>query len=511
LSRILILFLLASAFPAALRAQEPSDVPVIKSSTHLVVLDVVVTDRSGQPARNLLPQDFTVLEDGVPQKITSFEAPDLHVAAPGQDKSRTVTQPVARGTGGAFSASAPAFTILVLDELNSQVADQAYGRVAIEKFLKSHGPLLQQPTALMILGQKRLELLHDYSRDARSLVDALHRRHAELPFSLMHAETSGVYERLSKTLWAMQQIAAANSHFAGRKNLLWIGPGFPVLNQMVAFDADDRHRIEAAINEETSSLVDARVVVYTIDPLGLPVTPTLYLSDGSLDSSLMGENSDELVFENIALETGGRILRLRNDVDVEISTSVEDGATYYTLAYSPMNHDWNGKFRKLQVEVSGPGLRARTRKGYYALSDTSLTDHQIDNVLTRAIINSLTYRSLGVSAAFATADPGPGQFKIEVDGRALDWKLLPNGKHRCEVTVLIAIVGVRDRVVANSVRQMEVVLDENDFEKQWDKPVTFKVPSLMPPKAKLARVVVRDASNGHVGSADLSRESLLAR
>jgi hypothetical protein len=54
------------------------------------VLDVVVTDRSGKPASPLSKDDFTILEDGKPQTIASFESPEAHkYAIPKLDAQQT--------------------------------------------------------------------------------------------------------------------------------------------------------------------------------------------------------------------------------------------------------------------------------------------------------------------------------------------------------------------------------------------------------------------------------------
>ena len=61
-------------------SQEP--VTTFQSTTRLVVLDVVVTDKQGKPVRNLSKDDFTIFEDDKPQTVDSFEAPDQHAPVP---------------------------------------------------------------------------------------------------------------------------------------------------------------------------------------------------------------------------------------------------------------------------------------------------------------------------------------------------------------------------------------------------------------------------------------------
>src|ERR1041385_265061 len=64
-------FLLLLCFAAGLRGQEPQDQDVVRITTNLVQMDVVVT-KDGKQVTNLKPQDFEILEDGHPQTITSF-------------------------------------------------------------------------------------------------------------------------------------------------------------------------------------------------------------------------------------------------------------------------------------------------------------------------------------------------------------------------------------------------------------------------------------------------------
>jgi hypothetical protein len=121
-------------------------------------------------------------------------------------------------------------------------------------------------------------------------------------------------------------------------------------------------------------------------------------------------------------------------------------------------------------------------------------------------MSPLTYRSLDVHAAFIPSAPDFGRFSIEVGRRGLDWKRQPDGKRRSEVTVATAMVESDDRVAAQKVRQLEVLVDGDVFEKQWDKPVVFSMQSPMPRDTTHVRIAVRDAENGHIGTADLPRE-----
>ena len=59
-----------AALLGALAQGQPQ--PVFRSSTDLVVVDVFVRDRSGKEIPNLSKEQFTVFEEGKPQKISVF-------------------------------------------------------------------------------------------------------------------------------------------------------------------------------------------------------------------------------------------------------------------------------------------------------------------------------------------------------------------------------------------------------------------------------------------------------
>src|ERR1700730_14538348 len=56
--------------------------PSFKTGVQLVRIDVSVLDEKRQPVRGLQASDFTVLEDGQPRPIRSFQAVDVAVSTP---------------------------------------------------------------------------------------------------------------------------------------------------------------------------------------------------------------------------------------------------------------------------------------------------------------------------------------------------------------------------------------------------------------------------------------------
>ncbi len=70
----------------------------------------------------------------------------------------------------------------------------------------------------------------------------------------------------------------------------------------------------------------------------------------------------------MALETDGRAILNRNDLDVGMKQIVRDSSAYYLIGYTSAQMKSDGKFHAINVRVKRPGVQVRARKGYWALS-----------------------------------------------------------------------------------------------------------------------------------------------
>src|ERR1051325_6662178 len=144
---------------------------VIRATTHLVQLDVVVTDSSGQPVKNALTEkDFTILEDGQPQKISffsyqQFDNQEKQRPAPPQLPSHVTTnRPEYRRTSG------PPI-VLLLDGINTPVENQIVVRQQMLNFLADHFDARMR-IAVFLLGNE-LSVLQDFTSDPALLTAAM--------------------------------------------------------------------------------------------------------------------------------------------------------------------------------------------------------------------------------------------------------------------------------------------------------------------------------------------------
>jgi len=393
---------------------------------------------------------------------------------------------------------------------------------------------LSQPTALMALEEKRLEMLHDYTQDAKELANALDSHRAQVPFRLLRSMGGGnaysfsdpndAAERLVDAVQALREIATSNMQFGGRKNLIWIGPGFPSLGHFISAttsqsfgddsflwsgigfrDLKDKDpgsspkmTLQSWERETLELLWRSRISVYTIDPRGLEVTPERGITPPTGD----------LAFEQVAPLTGGRIIRETNDIDARIAKSMDEGSAYYAITYYPSNHDWNGKFRSIRVVMKNPQLSATTREGYYAVLDTEPTPKELDLLLSLAVVNPLAYHALQLEARAKVSGSKQriAHVSVHMNANELHWDTPQIGEKRCEITLVTAGFSANSEVVAHSFKEFQIAVDDRKYAQLLNSGMLIGLAVQLPSDVARMRVVVRDSTNGNLGTADLTGE-----
>jgi VWFA-related protein len=509
------------ALPFGLFAQAPASspaAPTLKVTTHLVVLNVVVTDKKGNPVTNLSKDDFSVLENGQPQAISTFERAALPSASEGQPGSPDFVPAVATQNG------AQPITILVLDELNVHGEDVMFATEKIKKFLQAQPALLSQTTSLYLLNKRKLELYGPPTRNRDALLALLKKNFIELaPHDLDSGGAQGASDRLLASMIALGEIALANADHNERKNVIWIGHGDPLLSDP-SVSIIDRDRFLKWIHYTANWLEQTQTTVYTIDPRGVEIARATVSAGGNLAMGITGPSGlapAELVLESVATESGGAIIRSRNDIDVAIASAARDGSSYYTLSYYPTDRNWDGKFRVIRIEVARPDLRARTQRGYYAFADgIENNGEQLDWSISRAVTSPLLFSGIGFAAtgrriaSKPVADKkskslaGAASVLLAVNHDSLSWTPQANGNERSEVTLVTSEISASGRVLGYHVREVEVVVEKAKLGS--GEAVKLTVRTDLPAKTDHIRVVLRDASSGRLGTFDLPAASLMS-
>jgi VWFA-related protein len=163
----------------------------------------------------------------------------------------------------------------------------------------------------------------------------------------------------------MQGIAENESRKPGRKVLIWVGPGWPLLTERFFIQSDpSRQNYFHQLVMLTKQLREARITVYNVAPI-VGVTRELYKDYLKPVTEMRKMEIADLALEVQAVNTGGRVLDPGNDLAALIQKCQSDIGPYYTVTFEPPQAAAADEFHSLRMQVSGDGRTARTDFGYY--------------------------------------------------------------------------------------------------------------------------------------------------
>jgi len=340
LDRSLLICLVCSSFIPAFAQQPPP-------ANRRITLDVVVTDKHGDPATGLAQQDFTLLDNKGPQKILAFQA----VTGPATDRPVSVT--------------------LVVDEANASFSSVAVERDQLEKFFRLDGGALAAPVSIDFLTDSGLEVGTDASKDGNAMAAELVQRQTALRTIRRSQGFYGAEDRVGLSLQAIARLADTEGPKPGRKLVVWVSPGWPLLsNPNVQYTEKNRQHIFGTIVAVSDELRQARITLYAVDPLG--TSDAVGFQTTAYKAYLKGVKKQgqaevaNLALQVIATQSGGMVLNSSNDIAGEIAKCVRDASAFYVISFDGLPGDGPNEYHALDVKIDKPGLTARTRAGYYA-------------------------------------------------------------------------------------------------------------------------------------------------
>lgn len=543
---VLLALLAGALWPAASQTPAPQSPPpaAVRVTTRLVQLDAVVTDKQGHAVSDLKEGDFTLLENGKPQKIATFslEQPFEKTRAPGAPPA-ALPPDVYTNRPGITSPAGP-LTILLLDALNTPQADQMYSRKKMLDYLETQ---LQpnQGTAILGLGSS-LRLLQDFTSDPQLLRAAVRQynggksRLTTEPgekFEITQASQSGIAGmaarrlqefqeelirsqidvRVETTLSALRAIARTAAGYPGRKILVWVSAAFPISldasRSMGGIGQSRYYGLE--IQRTTALLADAQVAIYPVDARGLVGTTLSDASQHSLENqAASGLNNDLLdsqaSMRQLADETGGRAFFNRNDIDHAVATAAAEGATFYQLGFYPEQSAWDGKFHKLSVKILRPGLEVRHRRGYFATDPLKWHDNNTkpEQDLANALRSPVPATQLTFAARVVPHKVGKEsivdiQFAVYTDSVAFEQEQLPDQpdvRHHTILNFVVIAVAPDGKVAVDDSKTMETHFRAETLARVQKEGIPFHMKLQVPPGHYQLHMGVRDERTGWVGT-----------
>lgn len=525
----------------------------------MILVTVVATDRN-RPVTDLTAGDFSLLEDGKPQKLSAFSFEKRALAE--EKPAGPIPPNVYTNRPGYLRPPGP-LTILLMDALNTPAPDQTYFRQELLHYLDTQVQPGQR-LAIFVLGSD-LHLLQDFTSDTNLLRRAVEgfTPHTSIqlaqeqfiaPTPPKEVRSAAAYlamlrtmkqvaadqgevtanQKVAITLAAFRTIARSLAGYPGRKNLVWVSSSFPLSYQADMALSGDSTRItfyrnyQREIRETANVMGDAQVSIYPVDARGLdgvdivdaskPMTDELGNAyTGVAFGNVVTRSSDERLnaqasMQEVANLTGGRAFMNRNDIDNAVALSVADGSSYYTLAYYPANKAWHGEFRKISLKAARPGVHLRYRNGYYA-ADASQEPHTRDVELVQALRSDAPPATMVIFDAKLV--PGAAElpssvylkkkFLIDfmVDSRTVSSQPQFNGGRHFNLEFHAVAFTPDGRLAAHADTLMNTWASWANYETIASEGVPFHTSLELAPGRYRVRLVVRDARTGYLGTLDV--------
>jgi VWFA-related protein len=375
----------------------PSQQPPVtfKVEVNYVEVDAIVTDKQGAVVRDLKPEEFEIYEAGTRQRIDFFSFVDVPVER--EEKPLFAATPIEPDVQTNLAGPPARVYVIVLDDLHTLPARTALVKAAGRRFVQQLGA---NDVTAVVYTSGRADASQDFTGSKRLLLASINKFMGRKLRSetLNRLDAYNRQRTLGTPSTAGQRIADpeeqerayhARSALGTIKNVADFLTGVRGRRKaMILFsEGIDYDTYNVFDNREASTVLDevrtsigaatrANVAIYGIDPRGLaglsdegieltnlPADPSVGIGVTSLYDELR-RAQDSL--RTLSEETGGFAVVNTNDFATSFDRIVRDQSSYYVLAYYPTNDKRDGRYRKIEVKVTRPGLEVRARKGYVA-------------------------------------------------------------------------------------------------------------------------------------------------
>jgi VWFA-related protein len=520
------------AAPGLSEQREPK--AAFRTNVDLVVVDVVVRDKSGAPVKGLTANDFEIREDNRPQQIVSFNVEEITTTPPPAQPIPAVLvagtqKPDAQKTTAAADVAATPvrredlagrrLIVLLFDLSSMQPEDlERAGRAAVDYVDKQ---MVDADLVAVATIDTTLKVVADFTGDREQVKSALSQFTAvsAVGFETPAAETTATDETAASTgdattadtgeydlfnndarLRAIRTLSEELAPIEQKKSILYFSGG------MTRSGGDNQVELRAA----TTAAVRANVALYPVDTRGLQaVVPGGDASRASargvnaFSGRGVNQQFDQLfasqdTLQTLAADTGGKAFTDSNDFGAAFTQVQRDTSSYYLIGYSSTNTQKDGRFRRISVRLKRADLRVEARPGYYADRDFAHTGKQDRERQLEEQIGA------PVSATDVPVVVSAGWFRLAADryyvplSVAVSGAGLRDAPEKGTLDVLGLIRDEQGRPVGRMRETLDIPPDTGG--KQSSRQVLYQSGLTLPPGRFSVKVVVRENAGGAMGS-----------
>ena len=349
--------------PTPSPAEEVAEGDVVRVETQLVSVPTVVTDRNGRPLSGLSPENFTLLEDGKPQRITNFattETPfEIALLLDTSGSTREELGLIRDAANAFISALRPGDRVAIVAFNNTPRNGSPMATVEVASPLADDRQALRR--AIAGLG----------TSNGTPFYDALGRIADQVFREPPRPEVSG--RRAIVALTDGVDSSSNSGYDDARAKLSRSGVASYFIQVSTEDYVEDRLLKDC---QDDGRLTLSAKQLERFRQLFVPQAQKEEYQDFCLlgqfermDISRQLYNLARNEMNEMARSSGGRNFAAAslNEARAAFAQVANEIGTQYSLGYYPANKTRDGRFRQIKVELRGvKDATARAREGYYA-------------------------------------------------------------------------------------------------------------------------------------------------
>ncbi|MEP6783763.1 MAG: VWA domain-containing protein, partial [Acidobacteriota bacterium] len=387
--------------------QDPAQ-PTFRAGINTVRVDIIVTDKQGNPVTDLKLEDFEISEDNKPQKADTFRLIKIDATTQPSYTQRGIRTREDEETA-ANDENSRIFAFF-LDDYHVMRESSMAMRKPVTDFIATQLAPSDLVTVMYPLTPVDAAVI---TRNHDGIINTVEKFEGrKYKYDPINAVESYVYKltpdqieqiRRQVTLSAIRGLCVKlGSLREGRKQLILLSEGFNATlppqmrsnepgglvgttggrnpnaqNPFAGQDSvlEDRAQFTAQmdVNREMQDVWDTcnrnNTAIYSVDPRGLAVGGFDITANISMQTSQSYLNASIDTLRELSDNTDGRAIVNRNDLAGGMKQIVRDASAYYLVGYNSSLSAHDGKFHEIKVKVKRPGLQVRARKGYWAYSE----------------------------------------------------------------------------------------------------------------------------------------------
>lgn len=505
-------------------AQQPQQEYTFRSTSELVLVNVVARDKNGALVHGLTADDFTVTEDGKQQRVASFdfENTELAVLPPPVDaaspaavapQQAIINDPAKKEV----SLNNRRLVVLFFDFSGMEQEEIERAVVSAQKYVD------KQMTAADLVAiasfVSELQIDQDFTTDRSLLKRKLGRYIGQRGEGFEAAADSTTRDEntfvaddsefntfnTDRKLQALASLSSVLARIEQKKSIIYFSNG---VNRN---GLENQAQLRATVN----AAVKANVAIYTLDLRGLQALPpggdasqgsqrgTAVFSGAAFRNQLDSNFASQETLSTLATDTGGRAFLDSNDFNGVFARVQQDTSAYYVLGYRSANAAKDGKYRRIQVKTKRSGLKLDFRKGYYANRDFAHSNKEDrEQQIERELNSDLPVTDVGVYLSASYFRVRDDQFFVAVS-LIVPGNDIPFTRKENQDRATLDIIGiVRERqskmTIANARETVKLNIQEAQDVKR--KNVQYNTGFLLTSGHFTIKFVVRENQTGRIGS-----------